>query len=361
MIRENCSSVILDKERFVNKVLEWYDKNRRSFPWRAESSKKANPYHVWLSEIMLQQTGVATVIPYFLKFIDKWPTLEMLAQADENEVLTQWAGLGYYSRARNLHRCANVIVHDYGGVMPQTIGELLKLPGIGDYTAHAIHAIAFDRMSNVVDGNIERIMARLVAFDGVMPKNKKEIKQIAASYVPTYGRHGCYAQALMDLGSMVCTPKNPKCDECPVSAMCMAYRQGMPEIYPKREPIKKKTVIPMVAFVLIRNDDGAVLMRYRDKKHMLGGMLEVPSTPWSVGQEKIKGDIFDYAPFQREWVNINGAFKHVFSHFSLNVTIYKAYCDDMDNVDNSLFWVTEGNFSKYPIPTLTKKILTKAL
>ncbi len=350
-----------NKERFANKVLEWYDRNRRVLPWRALPHEKSNPYHVWLSEIMLQQTGVGTVIPYFLDFTQKWPTIRELAAASEQDILTAWAGLGYYSRARNLHRCARVVVSDYNGVIPCSVDELIKLPGVGDYTANAIHAIAFDEPSNVVDGNVERVMARMTAYETPFPAGKKGIKATAKEFLPS-SRHADYAQSLMDLGSMVCTPKNPKCDACPVQLLCMANQMEMAETYPKREPKKKIPNHTMTAFVLTRLSDGAVLMHYRDKNAMLGGMLEVPSTPWGVKQSCPVEQPFDYAPDNAlQWLRCDDTVRHVFSHFALSVTIYKASCDGINAGDAKHEWIKPENFDRKPIPTLTKKILAIGL
>lgn len=348
-----------NKEFFGNKVLEWYDRNRRTFPWRALPGEKPNTYHVWLSEVMLQQTGVVTVIPYFRNFTQKWPTVNDLALASEQDVLSVWAGLGYYSRARNLQRCAQMIVAEYGGDVPQTLEELKKLPGIGDYTANAILAIAFDKSANVVDGNVERVMARLTAFDTPFPSGKKAIRTVVESFVPM-GRYGDYAQGLMDLGSLICTPKSPKCDVCPVQSLCKAYRTGRAEGYPKRAAKAKNPTIAMTAFVLTRKRDGAVLMQYRDKKGMLGGMLEVPSTPWGIGERgKTVDNPFAYAPLMDgDWQECPVRVHHVFSHFALNVTIYKASCDGMKLAGTTRQWITPENFAKMPIPTLTHKILT---
>lgn len=245
-------------------LLAWYDKNRRDLPWRAKLKGQANPYHVWLSEIMLQQTTVATVTPYFEKFLKQWNSLEDLAHAELEDVLLSWAGLGYYTRARNLKRCAETVVSDLGGEFPRTEPELLRLPGIGPYTAAAISAIAFGQKATVVDGNVERVITRLFQIEDPLPKSKPEIGDRAKSLTsPT--RPGDYAQAIMDLGATVCRPKSPNCAVCPWVKNCKSAHFGVAEAYPKR--MRKKPKPRRSADLLYLLDpEGQVLARKRPDK-----------------------------------------------------------------------------------------------
>lgn len=221
----------------ADKLLDWYDANRRTLPWRAAPGERAEPYHVWLSEIMLQQTTVTTVKGYFAKFLERWPTVETLAASPLEDVLVEWAGLGYYARARNLHKCATVVAQTHGGRFPETEVELRKLPGIGDYTAAAIAAIAFGESAAVVDGNVERVVSRLFRIAEPLPGAKKAIKAHTADITPTE-RAGDFAQAMMDLGSGVCTPKKPKCLLCPLNRDCAAKAEGIWRHTPSKHPRK---------------------------------------------------------------------------------------------------------------------------
>ena len=262
----------------VRALLQWYEAERRDLPWRYGPRKKADPYRVWLSEIMLQQTTVKAVVPYFERFVARWPTVAALAAAPLEEVLQLWAGLGYYSRARNLKACADAVVRDFGGVFPRTEKELLELPGIGPYTAAAITAIAFGEKATPVDGNVERVVSRLFAVRQPLPAAKSEIRRLAATLTPAR-RAGDFAQAMMDLGAEICTPKNPSCLVCPLQQDCAANARGLAEVLPIKA---KKLARPSrygIAF-LVQREDGAVLLRQRPEAGLLGGMLEVPSTPW---------------------------------------------------------------------------------
>ena len=266
----------------ASRLLAWYDRHRRTLPWRAPAGRRADPYVVWLSEIMLQQTTVATVGDYFRRFVERWPTIEALAAAPIDEVLSAWAGLGYYARARNLHACALAVAGPHGGRFPTEEAALLALPGIGAYTAAAIRAIAFDQPASAVDGNVERVIARLFAIETPLPDAKTEIKARAARLVPAE-RAGDYAQAMMDLGATVCTPRNPRCVICPLMANCKARKLGLAEDLPRRAPKALKPTRRGLAFVLARKD-GAILLRKRPPKGLLGGMDEVPSSPWREGK-----------------------------------------------------------------------------
>ena len=262
-------------------LLDWYDRHRRRLPWRAAPGVPSDPYRVWLSEIMLQQTTVPVVVGYFQRFLARWPTLEALTQAELDDVLHAWQGLGYYARARNLHACAQHVLADHGGRFPPEEKALRALPGIGRYTAAAIAAIAFDRPATVVDGNVERVMARLRAVETPLPTAKSRLYTLAAELTPET-RPGDYAQALMDLGATVCTPRNPGCLACPWRDACEGRARGMAETLPRRAPKRPRPLRYGVSFWLMRAD-GAVLLRRRPETGLLGGMIELPTTPWRSG------------------------------------------------------------------------------
>src|SRR5262245_21766042 len=262
-------------------LLGWYDRHRRVLPWRPPAGERADPYRVWLSEIMLQQTGVKTVGPYFVKFLTRWPDVEALGRASQDDVLRMWAGLGYYSRARNLHACAVAVLRDHGGVFPDTEAGLRTLPGIGPYTAAAIAAIAFDVRTMPVDGNIERVTSRLFAVEEPLPQAKPKIQQLAATLLADI-RAGDSAQALMDLGSSICTPKKPACALCPLNDDCVARARGDQETFPRKAPKKPGDLRRGAAFIVTRGDE--LRVRTRPEKGLLGGMTEVPGSEWLSGQ-----------------------------------------------------------------------------
>src|SRR6266851_229805 len=304
-----------------SRLLEWYDRHRRTLPWRAPAGTTALPYIVWLSEIMLQQTTVATVGDYFHRFVKRWPTVEALAGAPIDEVLSAWAGLGYYARARNLHACARVVADQHAGRFPEDETALLALPGIGRYTAAAIRAIAFDQPASAVDGNVERVIARLFAIETPLPDAKTEIQARAAKLVPQ-SRAGDYAQAMMDLGATVCTPRNPRCVICPLMQGCRARKLGIAEELPRRAPKALKPTRRGLAFVLA-NRDGAILLRKRPAKGLLGGMDEVPSSPWREGKFTA-ADALTEAPVPARWQILDGLVRHTFTHFHLELTVARA-------------------------------------
>ena len=258
--------------RLQRSLLDWYDRHRRILPWRAARGATADPYHVWLSEIMLQQTTVVTVGPYFQDFIARWPSVMDLAAASLDDVLHAWQGLGYYARARNLHKCAQVVAADLGGKFPEDEADLRALPGIGAYTAAAIAAIAFARPATVVDGNVERVIARLRRVETPLPPAKPELTRLAAELTPAR-RPGDYAQAIMDLGATVCMPRNPACDRCPWHADCAARAAGVADELPRKLPKKERPTRRGVAFWTVRRD-GSVLLRRRPESGLLGGMME---------------------------------------------------------------------------------------
>lgn len=332
-------------------LLHWYDRHRRHLPWRAPPGRRADPYHVFLSEIMLQQTTVKAVGPYFTDFLARWPTVAHLAAAPLEQVLSAWAGLGYYARARNLHACAAAVVARHGGHFPADETALLVLPGIGPYTAAAIAAIAFDLPASPVDGNIERVVSRLYAIDTPLPKGKVEIKSRAAALTPP-GRPGDFAQAMMDLGATICTPRSPACVVCPFSPACAARAGGEPARYPVKAPKVAKPSRRGIAFLAVRAD-GAVLMRTRPPKGLLGGMTEVPSTPWTadgapgVGQE----------PLRATWRPLPGQVEHVFTHFALALEVRRADLPAGMPAPEGFRWVLPRDFDAEALPSVMRKIL----
>ena len=338
-------------------ILDWYDQNKRQLPWR---SLNPNPYHVWLSEIMLQQTTVPTVIPYFLKFIEKWPTLQDLSKASLDSILIEWQGLGYYSRARNLHQCAYHIQNELGGRFPQSFESLIKLPGIGSYTAAAITSIAFDTKAAVVDGNIVRVLSRFFALETAYPLSKPEIEKQAWKLTPQK-RPGDYAQALMDLGSRICKPRNPLCESCPLVFWCQAYQKGTPQIYPLKNPKGQKPTRYTIAF-LIQNASHQVFLRKRPHKGLLGGMMEVPSSPWELKERSIKDALVQEPMKLHDDLRIMGDIKHTFTHFHLKVKILRCLGAqrDLKTMEEGT-WVNLDSLHEYALPTLMKKILHKGL
>src|SRR5271167_831078 len=309
-------------------LLAWYDRHRRKLPWRPPAGERADPYRVWLSEIMLQQTGVKTVGPYFEKFLARWPDVAALAAAPLDDVLRMWAGLGYYSRARNLHACAAAVVRDHGGVFPDTEQGLRRLPGIGPYTAAAIAAIAFDRRTMPVDGNIERVVSRLFAVEETLPQAKPVIQKLAATLLGGSGtdeksRAGDSAQALMDLGASICTPKRPACCLCPLNEGCAARQRGDQESFPHKAPKKSGELRRGAAFVVTRGDE--LLVRSRPEKGLLGGMTEVPGSEWCAEQDDKAA--LRQAPELKgvaRWRRKAGVVTHVFTHFPLELVVYTA-------------------------------------
>ena len=296
-------------------MLNWYDRNGRELPWRVRGGR-AEPYRVWLSEVMLQQTTVATVGPYFAKFLKRWPDVGALAAAPRDEVLEAWAGLGYYSRARNLHAAAQVLARNG---FPRDEAGWRKLPGVGAYTAAAIAAIAFDEATNVVDGNVERVIARLRAVETPLPDAKGELRALAGELVAG-DRPGDWAQALMDLGATVCTPKAPKCLLCPWREACAAFATGAPESYPRRAAKMARPERFGVAFRAERN--GAIWLVRRPDKGLLGGMAGLPTTEWR-GQAWSRAEALKRAPAKGKWKHV-GAVRHVFTHFALTLDVYAA-------------------------------------
>ena len=346
-------------------LLSWYDKNARSLPWRVspqdrKRGKLPNPYHVWLSEIMLQQTTVPTVSGYFDKFISIWPTINDLASANENEVLAAWSGLGYYNRARNLKKCAEILVKDFATKFPKTEEELLKLPGIGAYTAAAILTIAFDRPATVVDGNVERVISRIFSIKTPLPDAKKIIRQYATQLTPIV-RVGDYSQAVMDLGATICTPKNPKCNICPWQSYCSAQLNGNSEIFPIKKVKKPKPTRYGLAFVAIRAD-GAILLRKRPPSGLLASMAEVPNSKWVEGNTAtLNQNYYEHAPFEEKWQKIPLPVHHTFTHFHLEILVWYATVDNLVRAPKGHWWSVPSAIETEPLPTLMRKVITAGL
>ncbi|PSJ61419.1 A/G-specific adenine glycosylase [Pseudaminobacter soli (ex Li et al. 2025)] len=340
-------------------LLAWYDDNHRELPWRTAprdlaAGVRPDPYRVWLSEIMLQQTTVEAVKPYFRAFLEKWPTVEALANAENEEVMKAWAGLGYYSRARNLKACANAVAQA-GGSFPDTESGLRALPGIGPYTAAAIAAIAFDQPAAVMDGNVERVMTRLYMIDTPLPEAKAEIRSLLETLVPQK-RPGDFAQAMMDLGATICTPRRPRCMLCPLRDDCQVLGQADPEFYPVRAPKAEKPSRRGAAFVAVR-DDGAILLRKRPEKGLLGGMTEVPTTGWTARVDGLT--TADAAPFPADW-QMAGSISHVFTHFSLELQVFRATVSG-DSGPSGHFWAAADALHGEALPTVMKKAIEAAI
>ncbi len=335
-------------------LLGWYDRSRRRLPWRALPGERADPYRVWLSEIMLQQTTVAAVEPYFREFLTRWPRIADLAAADLDAVLHAWQGLGYYARARNLHRAARAVVAEHGGKLPESEPRLRQLPGIGAYTAAAIAAIAFGRKATPVDGNIERVMARLFAVLTPLPRAKPELKRLAEGLTPAR-RAGDFAQAMMDLGATVCTVGRPKCAICPLRDECAARAQGIAEELPAREPGRRRPLKHGVVF-WIEGADGAVLLRRRPDKGLLGGMMEFPSTPWRENRWS-EAEARREAPAHSQWRSLPGVVRHGFTHFELELRLLRGKA----RASGEGRWCQVDRLSELALPSLMKKVAKHAL
>jgi A/G-specific adenine glycosylase len=346
-------------------LFAWYDRHRRTLPWRAPPGRRADPYHVWLSEIMLQQTTVKTVGPYYARFLARWPDIGALATAPLEDVLKAWAGLGYYARARNLHACARAVVELHGGKIPASEAALRTLPGIGAYTAAAIAAIAFDESTSPVDGNIERVIARLYAVTTPLSAAKPEISRLARALTPPQ-RAGDFAQAMMDLGATICTPKNPACALCPWNQSCVAHRRDEPETFPRRAPKREGALRRGAAFVA-RRADGFVLVRTRPEKGLLGAMTEVPTTAWSKdfddSQSLEDAPVFSGTKPRKRiaWRRIAGVVRHVFTHFPLELTVYAAELPAHTPAPLGMRWVALEDLSGEALPSVMRKVVAHAL
>jgi A/G-specific adenine glycosylase len=354
-------------------LLDWYDRHRRRLPWRAPAGERADPYRVWLSEIMLQQTGVKTVGPYFLKFLARWPDVASLGRASQDDVLRMWAGLGYYSRARNLHACAVAVLRDHGGVFPDTEEGLRRLPGIGPYTAAAIGAIAFDIRTMPVDGNIERVVSRLYAVEEPLPQAKPRIQELAATLLgpsragdeksragDEESRAGDSAQALMDLGSSICTPKKPACALCPLNDDCAARLRGDQESFPRKAPKKTGALRRGAAFIVTRGAE--LLVRTRPEKGLLGGMTEVPGSEWLAGHDDKAA--LKQAPALKaisRWHRKTGVVTHVFTHFPLELAVYTATVPARTRAPEGMRWVPVATLAGEALPNVMRKAIAHGL
>jgi A/G-specific adenine glycosylase len=375
-------------------LLEWYDRHRRRLPWRPLPGESADPYRVWLSEIMLQQTGVKTVAPYFLKFLARWPDVDALGRASLDEVLRMWAGLGYYSRARNLHACAMAVRRDHGGAFPDSEQRLRALPGIGPYTAAAIAAIAFGRRTMPVDGNIERVVSRLFAVEQALPQAKPLIQQLATTLLGVSpardensragdekarardekaragdensrardekARAGDIAQALMDLGSSICTPKKPACALCPLNEDCVSRARGDQESFPRKALKKTGALRRGAAFVVTRGDE--LLVRTRAEKGLLGGMTEVPTSHWLAEQDDKAA--LGQAPRLKDiarWHRKQGTVTHVFTHFPLELVVYTASIPTRARAPTGMRWVSIATLTDEALPNVMRKVIAHGL
>jgi A/G-specific adenine glycosylase len=345
-----------DPEALSEILLAWYDKNGRTLPWRAKHGQKTDPYGVWLSEIMLQQTTVAAVIPYYHKFLRLWPDLAALAKASQQEIFAAWAGLGYYRRAKLLHETAQLLANKHGGHFPNTENELRQLPGIGSYTAAAIAAIAFGRKANVIDGNVQRVMARLFRLKHPLSAADPLIRQHAETLVPQR-RSGDYAQALMDLGAMICRPKIPRCGDCPWQGSCLAYAHGETELFPVRraKPVRPKKY----AFVFhLRNAKGEIWLRQRPAQGVLASMIELPSSVWQANRRRWPRqtvEILSQAPAKTDWQVAGNEIRHIFTHFELYLTPMVGRLRS-GNPSGEGFWAAPDQVLTLALPSVMRKV-----
>lgn len=335
-------------------ILDWYDAHARTLPWRVSPHDRKrgirpDPYRVWLSEVMLQQTTVITVHKYFRRFVDLWPTVGALAAAPLDDVLSEWAGLGYYARARNLHACAKQVVAEYDGRFPKFADQLLNLAGIGPYTSAAIAAICFDERKAVVDGNVDRVMARYLALDKPVRDLKPEIYEAVQKVVPH--RAGDFAQAMMDLGATICAPKNALCHACPIQPGCTAHALGAPLEFPVKPARKPRPHRVGHAYVM-RREDGAVLLRKRPEKGMLAQMAETPGSDWTDAETKPR------FPVTGAWSHA-GIVAHIFTHFSLDLDVW--LLDDSEfRAGEGEWWSDPDQLSREALPSLFRKVLIAA-
>ncbi|MDE4132316.1 A/G-specific adenine glycosylase [Phaeobacter sp. QD34_3] len=332
-------------------LLNWYDAHARVMPWRISPAERAagvrpDPYRVWLSEVMLQQTTVAAVKDYFHRFTSRWPTVMDLAAAADADVMGEWAGLGYYARARNLLKCARVVADDLDGIFPDTYEDLLKLPGIGPYTAAAIASIAFDRPETVLDGNVERVMARLHDIHDPLPGSKPLLKERAAELTPQE-RPGCHAQAVMDLGATICTPKSPACGICPWRDPCAARVAGTAAELPRKTPKKPKPTRHGIIY-LARSPAGDWLLERRPDKGLLGGMLGWPGSEWNEVPDPA-------APFEADWQDLGAEVRHTFTHFHLILQVMRAELPEDFAPKTGQEMIARHDFRPSDLPTVMRK------
>jgi A/G-specific adenine glycosylase len=337
-------------------LLTWYDSHRRDLPWRAKPGEGADPYLVWVSEIMLQQTTVAAVTGYFPRFMARWPNVIALAAASQDEVLQAWAGLGYYARGRNLHRGARVVVEQFGGVIPRDPAQLITIPGIGPYTANAIGAIAFGESVAAIDTNAERVLARLLGFDEPLPDGRKRLAARAREFVPQH-RPGDFAQALMDLGSAICVAENPCCGACPLSRSCIARQLQATDRFPRKKPKPARRRTRAIAYVAT-DRTGAVYLVRRPANGLFGGMMQPPLSDLTKSFLR-NGEALQHAPFQGEWLRKPGVVRHTLTHLELEVRAYVAEFERRPNGEG--IWLLPQEFSSAALPTLMRKIIAHAI
>ncbi|HTR13996.1 MAG TPA: A/G-specific adenine glycosylase [Roseiarcus sp.] len=342
------------RDALVERTLWWWDRHRRSLPWRAPQGQVSEPYRVWLSEILLQQTTASAAAPFYLRFVARWPTVEDLAEARSEEVIAAFAGLGYYARARNLHACAKEIALR-GGRFPADESDLLSLPGVGPYTAAAISAIAFGRRAAPVDGNIARILARLVALEEPVKQAKSAVASVARALAPD-DRAGDFAQALMDIGATICRPRGPDCKTCPLKEDCLAFCSGAPEVYPRRAEAKAKPARYGAVF-FARRADGAFLARRRPPQGLLPSTVELPGTSWTAVRPGRSWTVD--APVVALWRELPGAVRQAFSHFSLSLTVYGAAFEA--HAPGGLFWVRLEAIDALGFSSVMRKAIDHAL
>jgi A/G-specific adenine glycosylase len=344
------------KARAAYALLAWYDENRRELPWRAKPGEASDPYRVWLSEIMLQQTTVAAVASYYRKFLARWPDVTSLAAASQDEVLGAWAGLGYYSRARNLYRAAQIVAEEFGGMFPERASDLRKLPGIGGYTAAAIAAIAFGERVAAMDANAERVVARLFAVEEPLPKAKTRLASLAAPLVPQ-SRPGDFAQALMDLGSLLCVPKRPRCADCPLASHCHGRRLGIAQTLPRMAVKRARPLKRGAAFVAL-DYQGAIYLVRRPENGLLGAMLQPPLGEWRAAFPN-REEALAEAPFGGDWRNKPGFVRHGFTHFELEMEVYVARFRARPNGEG--LWLSRTELGTAALPTVMRKVIAHAL
>lgn len=341
-------------------ILAWYDRHHRELPWRVSPGMAArgaqpDPYRIWLSEVMLQQTTVQAVKAYFAHFTSKWPTVTDLAREETEEVMKAWAGLGYYARARNLKKCAEAVAFERGGRFPDTEEGLKALPGIGDYTAAAIAAIAFDRQAAVLDGNVERVISRFHMVEAPLPGSKPQMRALVAGMTPA-DRPGDFAQAMMDLGATICTPKRPACALCPLNERCLALAEDDPERFPVKAAKKERPVRVGAAFVA-SDETCAVYLRKRPGHGLLGGMTEVPNSDWTARQDGSTDP--EAAPFVADWHNC-GSVVHVFTHFELRLAVFRSSVDRAA-ADETGWWEPIETLGEQALPSVMKKAIKLAM
>jgi A/G-specific adenine glycosylase len=340
------------------RLLAWYDRSARVLPWRAPPGTRQDPYRVWLSEMMLQQTTVAAVGPYFLRFLARWPDIAALAAAPREEVLREWAGLGYYARARNLHDCARRVVAEHGGRFPASIAALRALPGIGPYTAGAIAAIAFDAREVAVDGNVERVVARLAAIATPLPQAKPTIRTLATAMMPPV-RPGDFAQAMMDLGATICTPRGPSCVACPLRDVCRAAASDAAERYPVKATKPPRPLRRGVAFVL-RDAAGAVWLTRRPPSGLLGGMVQVPTTVWNEAGPDAEARRAACPAPDLDWHALPEPVRHVFTHFELDLVVETARLPGGCAPEGEGSWCPAADIARAGLPSLFRKVVGAA-